>query len=674
MFALVCLFAAVEAAAAAKLSEDKNRPVTKVINLLKDMGETLKKEQEEDEEVYEKLACWCTTNEKEKTTAISDAESRITSLTASIEEGTASSARLNTEIKNLNSEVAKNQEALDKATALRQEELAEFNTEEKDVLQSIGALKSAVTVLGKHNEAFLQVSEDMLLNIAVKVHAAMRKHHQIVAKALSPSQRKTVTAFIQAPSDFFDADPTFKQSYAPQSGAIFGILKQMKETFETNLASSQKEEMTSQAAYEDLKAAKESEIKAGSELRDQKTQELADTDAKVAQEKQDLEDTRNSLAADQKFLMNLKETCQNSDAEWEERQKVRQEEMKAVSEALAILSSDDAHDTFTSTFNFIQLDKRSAAKNAKKALENAAKKFSNPRLATLATRMRMDNFEGVTKDIDEMKEDLKKEKAADVKQKDFCNEAIAKNELAAEMKKRDIEQLDAKIAQLTEQIDQLTKDIAALEKEVAEMQVQLKRAGEDRELENNDFQKTVADQRATQELLNAALDKLKGFYDKAFLQSKNGQPAGPPPPPSFKKYEKSSGSGGVMGMLQQIITEAETLEKDAVKAETDAQKAYESFVKDTNKAIEEKTRDITNKSEEKAEAEVDLSSTQEARTTALNEAQELANENADLHKTCDFLLENFDLRQAALENEMESLDNVKSVLHGAAQAMAFLQK
>jgi len=668
MFALVTLFVAVQAAAVNKLSEEKNRPVTKVINLLKDMGETLKKEQEEDEEVYEKLACWCETNDKEKTTSISDAESHISALTASIEEGTASSARLNTEIKNLNSEIEKNQAALDKATSLRQEELAEFNAEEKDVLQSIGALKSAITVLGKHN-ALLQVSDETLMNIAVQVDTAFRKHKKMMAKALSASQRSTVTAFIQAPSDYFDADPTFKQSYAPQSGAIFGILKQMKETFETNLSASQKEEMTSQAAYEDLKAAKESEIKAGTELRDTKTQELADTDAKVAADKEDLEDTRNSLAADQKFLMNLKETCQTTDQEWEERQKVRQEEMKAVSEALAILSSDDAHDTFTSTFNFFQKDRSTVSK----ALNDAAKKFNNPRLSALAERVRLDNFGKITKDVDAMVADLKAEKAADVKQKDFCNDALAKNELAREMKRRDIEQLDGKIADLTATIDTLTKEIAALKAEVAEMQVQLKRAGEDRELENNDFQTVIADQRSTQKLLTAALDKLKGFYEKEFLQTQHRQPAGPPPPPSFKKYENSSGAGGVMGMLQQIITETETMEKDAITAETDAQKAYEAFVKDTNASIEKKTVEITNKSEDKATAEVDLTSAQEARATALNEQQELANENADLHKTCDFLLQNFELRQAALEQEMESLEGVKAMLKGSAQG-GFLQK
>ena len=86
---------------------------------------------------------------------------------------------------------------------------------------------------------------------------------------------------------------------------------------------------------------------------------------------------------------------------------------------------------------------------------------------------------------------MKKEKADDVKMKDFCIEALHKNEVAQEMKKRDIEQMEAKIADLTATIDTLAKAIAALQAEIAETQVQLKRAGEDRELENKDFQQVV---------------------------------------------------------------------------------------------------------------------------------------------------------------------------------------
>merc|ERR1711939_1016409 len=112
----------------------KNRPVSKVITLLKDMLKQLEKEAEEDEEIYDKMACWCETNDKEKTKSIADAEARISDLTTKIEELTASSARLNTEIKNLNKEVAENQDALDKATSIRQKQLSEFNGEEKDLL------------------------------------------------------------------------------------------------------------------------------------------------------------------------------------------------------------------------------------------------------------------------------------------------------------------------------------------------------------------------------------------------------------------------------------------------------------------------------------------------------------------------------------------------------------
>jgi len=672
MFAFVCLFVAVQAAAVTKSSEDKQRPVTKVINLLKDMQEQLKKEGEEDEEVYEKVACWCETNDKEKTTSIADAEGHITALTASIEEGTATSARLNTEIKNLGTEIAKNQEALDKATALRKEELAEFNAEEKDVLQSIGALKSAVTVLGKHHEALLQVPPMTLLNVAVAVDKTVRVHDRMGFQAkLTPEQRKHVMAFVQAPSDFFDAEPTFKQSYAPQSGAIFGILKQMKETFETNLASSQKEEMTSQSAYEDLKSAKESEIKAGTDLKDTKTQELADTDAKLADDKQDLEDTRNSLAADQKFLMNLKETCQMTDQEYEERTKTRAEEIKAVSEALAILSSDEAHDTFTSTFNFVQVKAKARATRARdsasKMLFSAAKKYANPRLAALATRVRLDAFTKVKAAIDEMIAALLKEKADEIKHKDFCTEGLNTNERETELKQRDIEELEAKISDLTTTIDELTKAIATLESEIAEMQTQLKRAGEDREMENKDFQTTVADQRATKELLKKAYDVLAAVFKKSLLQASSStkQPAGPPPPPGFKEYKQSSGAGGVLGMLEQIMRDTDTLEAEAIKAETDAQKAYETYVKDTNKSIEEKTRDITNKTEEKSSAEADKVAAEEAKETAMNEAQQLANENADLHKACDFTLKNFDIRQEARDQEVEALRQAKAILSGA---------
>merc|ERR1711972_107750 len=375
-----------------------NRPVSKVITLLKDMLKQLEKEAEEDEEIYDKVACWCETNDREKTKAIADAEAKIADLTVKIEELTAASARLNTEIKNLEKEVAANQEALDQATAIREKQLAEFNAEEKDLLESISALKAAITVLSKHHGgSLIQMPRSHMLGVAATLQHEIQKHARILQGVLTHSERKAANAFIQAPEDYFDASPTFKQSYAPQSGEIFGILRQMKETFEANLSDAQKEEMANQKAYEDLKAAKEAEIGAGQSQIDTKTQELADTDEKLAQAKEDIEDTRNSLAADEKFLMMLKEKCQMTDKEWEERQKTRQLEMEAVSKALAILSGDDAHDLFTRTFNPALLQKETSAQSSRRAqasklLTAVAHKLSSPRLATLAYKVRLDAF------------------------------------------------------------------------------------------------------------------------------------------------------------------------------------------------------------------------------------------------------------------------------------------
>jgi hypothetical protein len=669
------------------LSDSKNRPVTKVITLLKDMLKQLEKENEEDEEIYEKMTCWCQTNDKEKTKAIAGAETRIADLTTEVEELTAGSARLGTEIKNLEKEVAANQAALDKATAIREKELAEFNAEEKDSLEAISALKAAITVLSKHHGgSFLQLSTSSntrMLDLATTLQRVMSTNRKLMKGSLTHSQRKLVASFLQAPADYFDATPTFKQSYAPQSGEIFGILRQMKETFEADLAESQKEEAASQKAYEELKAAKEEEIAAGQSQIDSKTQEKADTDSKNAQAKEDIVDTKGTLAADEEFLAMLKEKCQMTDKEWEERSKTRQLEMEAVSKALAVLSTDDAHDLFTSTFNpaFIQSQLQSSSGSerrtqASRVLSTAATALSSPRLATLAVKVRLDAFERVKKAIDDMIAQLLQEKADEIKHKDFCVDEFNKNQLETERKEREKEDLIAKIEDLTMTIEKLTKAIDTLEAEIAEMQVQLKRAGEDREKQNKEFQATVADQRATQKLLKTALSILGEFYNEekaaAMLQGSQ-EPAGPPPPAGFEEYKRNAASGGVMKMIEQIICDAKAMEAEGIRSEEDAQKAYEDFVKETNNSIEAKTKDITNKSESKAKAESELVEAKEAKEATMLELEQLSNYNAQLHQSCDFVQKNFEVRQTARDEEVEALKQAKAILSGA-KFEEFLQR
>jgi len=646
----------------------KNRPVTKVVTLLKDMIVQLEKEAEEDAEIYDNMVCWCTTNDKDKVKSIDDAEAKIDDLTTKIEELTALAARLTGEIEDLEEEIKKNQDALAKAKSMREKELAEFAKMESDTLASIDSLGGAIQVLSKHHPsaALLQTSVSQLYLAASTAQKEMEKNAKRLEGILTPSQKRKIASLLQQPAS--------AGSYAPASGEIFGILKQMKETFETDLAAAQEDEKKSQAAYEELKAAKEAEIAAAQEQVTTKTGELATTKEKKAAAETDKEETMESLAADEKYLVNLKEKCALTSKEYEERLATRQLEMQAVSKAMGVLTSEDAMDTFSNTFSFVQTSqsmtnlKSKRRANASKLLANLARKYSNPHLMTLAMKVRLDAFEKVKAAIDDMIAELLKQQEDEKAQKDFCVEGFNTNEAGTTEKEREKTDLTTLIEDLTMQIDELHKAIETLKAEIGEMQLQLKRAGEDRDKENKEFQTTVAEQRATQILLTKALDVLKGFYGiQALLQLKlkHQQPAGPPPPPGFKAYKKSDAAGGVMSMITQIIEDAKAMEAEAIKGEEDALAAYSTFVTETNTSIDTKAKEIVQKSELKATKEDERTEAEEQRSQVMAELEALATELADLHKACDYVLKNFDVRQTARMEEVEALKQAKAILSGS---------
>jgi hypothetical protein len=658
----------------------KQYPVTKVVTLLKDMQAQLEKEAEEDEEAYDKMACWCKTNDRDKTMSITEAEARINDLTTTIESTAAASGRLKTEIANEASDLAKSDKALAQLTAMRGKQAKEFNEEEKDMLQSIKALDSAIVVLSKHHGGGggAALDQSALATIAQVMQTQMHNHQALLQGAITPHQRRVVLGgFLQQAG----RQPKGR-SYQPQSSEIFGILRQMKETFEGNLADSQKEELANAKAFEEQKAAKGDEIKAITASLDEKKTQLAKSDETNAQSKEDLEDTQDSLSVDDKFLIDLKERCKMTDQEWELRQKSRQEEITAIVQAIAILTDDSARDTFSSTFNpaasFVQ---RSASSNKKhsdqrqKAVEllrATAAKTSSPELAGLAMAAELDAFTKVKAAIDKMVKQLIEEKQAEITKKDYCTEKLNENELLTEKQVRKKSDSESKIAGLETSISELTENIGTIDKEIAEMNLQIKRAGEDRELVNRDFQATVADQRETQKLLQKALTVLKAVYTKtsvsqekaALSQESSEVVQAPPPPPGFKDYSQSRGGGGAVGLLEQIMGDAKVLEAEAVKDEQTAQATYEKMIKDTNKSIRTKLSAKVNKSEDKAKAEQDLGNTKSDFQAQSTELETLGNSKQDLKLDCDFLLKNFDVRQQAREEEVEALRQAKAILSG----------
>merc|ERR1719265_394468 len=252
-------------------------------------------------------------------------------------------------------------------------------------------------------------------------------------------------------------------AYAPASGEIFGILKQMKESFETNLEGSRKDEAESSKSYAELKSAKEMEIKAAAEKAFNKEAEAANALKKNAESKEGLENTRKALEADTTFLASLKKQCAKMDEDWEARSKMRGEEIAAVSDTIAFLTDDDARDLFSKSLGFLQLHAQSQRNAAQRAqavqfLSDAGRKLNSPRISYLATRMRFDPFGKLRDGIDNMVGALGKEKTDEIHHKDDCVSDLNQNDKQTTERTEHKSDVEQEINHLNAEEDALTVD------------------------------------------------------------------------------------------------------------------------------------------------------------------------------------------------------------------------
>jgi hypothetical protein len=258
-------------------SKTKNTPVTRVVNLLKEMQKTLAKEQADDEDLYHKLACWCNNNKYEKNEASDAANSKISDLEATIEMLTAKSKELKTKIAELEKEVAADKAALAEALALREKQLKEFHSLELDDIAALENLKAAIVVLSKHHDAAFPQMPLSLIAVQGKQEPWSPEHEshlshsfdEFLSKqgfdthmhtASTPGLLQDTMPEATAQNGWSTADVStvkravtsasallqrrhgqgYYPSYSAQSGEIMGVLKQLKEEMEGDLAEAQK--------------------------------------------------------------------------------------------------------------------------------------------------------------------------------------------------------------------------------------------------------------------------------------------------------------------------------------------------------------------------------------------------------------------------------------------------
>merc|ERR1712083_980477 len=128
----------------------------------------------------------------------------------------------------------------------------------------------------------------------------------------------------------------------------------------------------------------------------------------------------------------------------------------------------------------------------------------------------------------------------------------------------------------------------------------------------------------------------------------------------------SKGAKGVMEMIEKLVYDAKELRADSVKAESDAQAAYEQNVADTNDSVDGLQKQIVEQTAAKVQAEKDKLETESDHADTVKELEGLAKYNAELHAECDYLLKNFNSRQKERAEEIEALQQAKQILSGAS--------
>jgi len=644
-----------------------------VVRLLQDTKAQLEKELDDDKAVYELMTCWCTSNDQEKAAAIDGGKAKIAELEASMGSDAAKISGLKQKRKETLDEVNADHKALSDATGMRMKENKEFQASETDYLEAIDASKNAIIVLGKHN------SLAQLRTVAHRLLDARMSQMVDNSRSVSKAKVEVLRSFLhnaESASSFL-AIPGM-QSYAPQSGQIFGILGQMKEDFEVNLSEAQKGEAKAKAQFDSLKAAKEDEISTGKKLIVSTDKSIADTQENFAQESKQLEDTQDQLAMDIEFLASLKSKCATMDADYDKRVKDRLTEIDAVGDTIKILNSDESFEAFDKQEApvFLQTDatQKERRQQAVSALQRAARVSGSPQIALLAASAQLDAFTKVKVLIDKMVAELATQQKDEVVKRDWCIDELNTNKRATTGAYDKKDSLEAQMADLKKHIEKLTNDITSSKAAVAEMMNQMKRASETREAENADFQTTVSDHRVMSMILTKAIDRMKQVY-ALLQQEKPGAPhtqtsathtdPGNGPAKFASNSAKNAGGGRVVAMLEEVLADTRKTEDQSMASETDSQSSYENFMKDSNKSIKKTTQSISDMTGARARAKEELSMAKTDFGQTMTELEGLDQTNQDLHKSCDYTIKNFDARQAARSAEMDALNEAKSILSGA---------
>jgi len=667
---------------------DAERPITRVVNLLKSLDEKLESDFKADEKVFENFECWYKSVVAGKTASNSDANSRIESLETYIKDIEAGNIEFTTERTDLTKQVAGLERDLEAASTLREEQNKDFLAAKEEMELALSALEASISVMEKGTK------DSELFMVRRHIRKVMALGRELLGDADAKVLENQLSYDVPQPDwKKLNRKATFKMKYKARSNDIVALLKKLQNEFQDNLAAAENAEAAAVSDYEKLKKSKEEMLGSAKEALEAMVKENGARGLSKTEAKEEVKALKTQVAADESFIEQVEAAYKEKKAEWEDRKTLRSEERVSISQALAVLHSDDARDTFKKSFEsqgyaLLQLHQgqhhplqRIAALGQLRVL---ARKSRDPRLVLLSrSAAKADSIAKVIEMVDKLIATLQEQAEEDLNKKEECESERARLTRAAKLTSIAMDDLTDEIVSAKEKVKEINAQISEQDDVVAKAQDSIKDIVRQREDENMNYKKQKIDDLLAVKLVGQALTILKEMQKKLAGGSlldvrRHGQHGkqpvdvvageAPPPPPATWDAPYSGAEGETTGIVSLLELIEEDIHKDikhADKEEEDAAAAFKLEKEELEKTIEAAKEAINEYRKAKSSAEQEAIDKETERGAKKGELDSTMAEIKAYTPGCEFLLLNFETRLQKRTIESDGLKKAKLILESA---------
>jgi len=648
-------------------------PVQKVIQLMNEMHAKGVKEKQDEEVAFTTFKTWCDNTAKSKTKAIAESEDLMEQLEADIAAAESDVVKLTDEIAALNAEIDSKKAEMASETADRDKAKALYKKTHTDYTESVEAVTKAETVISAQSG---DVAQAMMLLQVVSKKSYFPKNALRVIDAYIQEGAKAGSGTPAPPEELSVSAPE-ANAYEFQSAGIVEMLDKLKDKFEDQRSELEKDEMDNKHSYEMLMQQLQDTTEKLKKQKGRKVERKTQREEDGAAAKGELKDTTASRDEDQKYLDDAVAGCEQKSSDFESRQKLRGEELEAITKAIEIISGEavsgaaDKHlPAFVQYSSFALRASAMAESQGKVAvfLSTKAEELHSRMLSVLAARAAADPFVKVRKMIKDMIIKLMEEANEETEHKGWCDGELGANKIQRDSKTEDVNTLTAQADQLTADIAKLTQELADLSKEITELDAAMASATDIRTKEKAKNEATIADAKAAQEAVKSALAVLKEFYAKAaeataLMQQPSAMEDAPG---TFDSSYKGMGAegGGVVGMLEVIASDFARLESETSAEEDSAASEYKTFMNDSGVDKATMAAEADNKEKLKTRKDAELEMTKKDLKGAQGELDAALAYYDKLKPSCVDAGVSYEERVARREAEIQSLQEALKILSG----------